>query len=859
MEKKLAVLVDGSSFVYRAFYALPQLTRADEKPVGAIYGFSSMLLGLLEKHESDLFCVMLDSGRKTFRKEMYPEYKANRSEMTEELRSQLPMIAEVCEAFGVPIVKKDGYEADDLLATYANRLVEKDFSVRIVSPDKDLTQLIDDKISLFDPMKSKIISSDDVLKKFGVLPSQMRFFQALVGDSSDNIPGVKGIGPVTAAKLIQQFSSLDELYEKIDFVEPKKVREKLIEHKNEAELSLKLVTLEKNIELDENFDQISVQMDYNKAHAFLFENDFNSLVKRLEKKTISKQNQQRKYIKISTLQELQNFFELSRSNKFSFFCTSCTSEQCLLSICDGSNVAHVFGAFSSCDDMFAVNESLSWSNIQNCMAKFLSDPSITKLSLTNVIKCFRGFEINSFEDVSKMSYLLHGPEEKFVGDVFFESSDPICKLQFYYITEPEQVCKISELIFDSYEPFLNSLKDKNLLKIYKEIDLPVSNILRKMEETGIKISSQQLNRLAKIFSEKISELENEIYKAVGMKFKIGSVKQLAEALFEKLNLPSPKKKKTLDVESLEEMSLYSPVPAQIIEWRKFSKLLSTYTTSLCDLINPKTGRLHTNFNMTSTLTGRLSSSNPNLQNIPTRTEYGKLIKNAFIAEDGCRLISCDYSQIELRILAHMADIKFLRESFLSNSDIHRATAASVFKIPLDDVTDEMRSKAKAINFGIIYGMSGFRLSQILKVSPSEAKNYITNYFEKIPEYEIFRDNTLNFARKFGYVETLSGRRCYIKDINSANYQLKSFSERQAVNAVIQGSAADVVKIAMIKVFPYLSDLKTKLLLQIHDELVFETPNEYVEDAKNQLSELMEQAVKISIPLIVNVKCNNYLQ
>ena len=857
--KKLAVLVDGSSFVYRAFYALPQLTRSDGKPVGAIYGFSSMLFGLLEKHESDLFCVMLDSGRNTFRKDLYPEYKANRSETPDELRSQLPMIAEACEAFGVPIIKKEGYEADDLLATYANRLSEKDFSVRIVSPDKDLTQLIDDKISLFDPMKSKIITPDDVLKKFGVLPSQMKFFQALVGDSSDNIPGVKGIGPVTAAKIIQQFSSLDELYEKIDSVEPKKVREKLIACKNDAELSLKLVTLEKNIELAEDFDRISVRMDYDKAREFLFKNDFNSLVKRLEKKSQSVQVPKRKYIKVSTLQELKNFFELSRSDKFSFFCTACSSEKCLLAICNGSNVAYAFCSFSSCDDMFSENAELSWNNVTNCLAPIFKDQSIIKLSLTNIIKCFHDIEINSLEDIAEMSYLLHGPAEKFVGDVFFESDDPICKLQFHNITEPDQVCKIAESIFDNYEPFLNSLKSKNLLKVYREIDLPVANILRKMEETGIKISSQQLNRLAKIFSEKISDLEDEIYRSVGMKFNIGSVKQLAEILFEKLNLPNPKKKKTLDVESLEEMSVYSPVPALVIEWRKFSKLLSTYTNSLCDLINPKTGRLHTNFNITSTLTGRLSSSNPNLQNIPTRSEYGKLIKNAFIAEDGASLISCDYSQIELRILAHMADIKFFRESFLSDADIHRATAASVFKVSLEEVTDEMRSKAKAINFGIIYGMSGFRLSQILKVSPAEAKNYIANYFEKIPEYKIFHDNTLNFARKFGYVETISGRRCYIKDINSANYQLKSFSERQAVNAVIQGSAADVVKIAMIKVFPHLIDLKSKLLLQIHDELVFETQNECVDGAKNQLPKLMEHAIDLSIPLIVKVKCNNYLQ
>ena len=855
---KLAVLVDGSSFVYRAFYALPQLTREDGRPVGAIYGFSSMLMGLLDKHEADLFFVVLDSGKKTFRSEIYSEYKANRKAMPDELRSQLPMIKEVCDAFGIPSVKQNGYEADDLIATYSTRLVKNGFSVRIVSPDKDLTQLITEDISLFDPMKSKIVKAEDVKEKFGVLPTQMTFFQALVGDATDNVPGVEGVGPVTAAKLIQKFSSLDELFLKIDQVESKKIREKLQNHQKEAELSLKLVTLVKDIEVEDDIESSCVHFDYDRARNFLLENNFDSLLRRLDKKINSVQQKKRKFLKITSEQELKNFFELAREKRFSFFSASNAVNQSIIAICNNSTVAYCFYSLNPSDDMFRENEGeILLEDIQACLVPYLKNSEFLKIGLSQSLKCLEGLEINAYEDIGLMAYLLYGPPGKFVGDIFQDRDDAICKLQFVNITEVDQVCKIAEMIQDSYDYMLERLQKDELLKIYREIDLPLTKILKNMEENGIIISKSHLNKLADIFATKIKELEKEIFSAVGMTFNLSSVKQLGNVLFEKLKLPTPRKR-ALDTETLEELSAHSPVPGMIIEWRKFSKLLSTYTTSLCNLVNPKTGRVHTSFNMTSTLTGRLSSSNPNLQNIPTRSEYGKLIKNAFISQEGYSLVSCDYSQIELRILAHIADIEFFKDAFSTNMDIHTATASSIFDVPRTEVTNELRGKAKTINFGIIYGMSGFRLGNILGIPASQAKKYINAYFEKIPEFTEFREKTLEFARKYGYVQTLIGRRCYIRDIHSTNYQLRSFSERQALNAVIQGSAADIVKIAMIKVYPETENLNSKMLLQVHDELVFETLDESVERALKILPKIMENAMQLSVPLLVHSKFGKYL-
>jgi DNA polymerase-1 len=850
--------VDGSSFIYRAFFALPQLTTKDGKAVGAIYGFCSTLISLLETHRSDFFCVVLDSGRATFRSELFPEYKANRAATPEELKEQFPLLKNACHAFGVPTVEKIGFEADDLMATCAQKFVNEGVDVRIISSDKDLMQLINEHISMFDPIKSKVIKSNDVFEKYGVYPEQMVHFQALVGDTSDNIPGIKGIGPVTAAKLLQTYKTLDGIYDHINDIQPPKLKEKLTNGKNDLNLSLKLVTLEKNVALNDNFLNFLVSHNPNAAVHFLSSLDFTNLVKRVQKKSVQEKIKERTIKKISSIGELKNFFELSTQQKISFFCSSCSNGSGVLALCDGFSVGSCVFSITNGADLFNQNLGLDYFDVCATVKPYFENPQITKISVGGGLKYFRSIDFASYDDISLMSYLLQGPVGNRIRDIFRVADDAMAALTLENICEPDQICKISEMIFDASEDMHDELTRNNLLDIYEKLDVPMINILKNMEEKGVRVSSAKLNQLADIFSKKIKELEQKIFAAVGYEFKIGSAKQLAEALFEKLNIPHSSKKTTLDQESLEELSIHSDVPELVIEWRSFSKLLSSYTHSLCKLINPKTGRLHTTFSMTSTSTGRLSSAHPNLQNIPARSEVGRLIKSAFVSEEGHKLLSFDYSQIELHVLAHVANIKFLREAIIARQDMHASTAAGIFNVPIGNVTKEMRSHAKTINFALLYGMSSFRLSKTLGVSKTQANEYIKNYFERFPEFNIFKEETLAYARKYGHVRTILGRKCYIKDINSKNFQLRHFSERQAVNAVIQGSAADIVKTAMINLSPLLKSIHSSMLLQIHDELIFETENNFVEQAAEIIKNIMEAAGNLSVPLYVNMKIGDCL-
>ncbi|GHU10839.1 hypothetical protein FACS189449_01100 [Alphaproteobacteria bacterium] len=929
--KKLAVLVDGSSFIYRAFFALPQLTTRDGRAIGAVHGFCSMLISLLEKHRSDFFCVALDSGRTTFRSEIFPEYKANRSAVPDELKEQFPLLKEACRAFGVPTVEKVGFEADDLMATYSRKLADAGMEVRIISSDKDLMQLIDENVSMFDPIKSKIIKSEDVFEKYGVYPSQMVHFQALVGDSSDNIPGIKGIGPATATKLLAEYKTLDGIYENIEKIQPPKLGEKLITGKESLALSLKLVTLEKNVGLDDDSLSLSVSYNYDDAVRFLESLGLSNLIKRVvaaHAKMASPPSERyaRCICKVMNKSSLQaHLVQLAEGSKaengssvtLGFFVSSGLNGNSILAICDGNSVC-TCAASTNGGDLFSQTSLLSYEDVCAALKPYFENPNITKISLGGGLKRFPSIDFASYEDMSVMSYLLNGPVGNRLKDIFPNSDDPICALSLENICEQDQICRLAEMIYDNYDDMLHELKKKNLLEVYRKIDAPLVKILKNIEEKGIIISTAKLNQLADIFSEKIKKLEQEIFSAVGYEFKIGSHKQLAEALWGKLNqrdvgsdnnethvlqasttknqhdvgsdnnethmlqasmtknqrdvgsnnsethvlqasttkttnIGGGYRRSSLNQEALEEMSAHSPVPELVIEWRSLSKLLSSYTHSLCKLVNPKTGRLHTTFSMTSTSTGRLSSARPNLQNIPARTEIGRLIKSAFISEKGHKLLSFDYSQIELRVLAHIADIKALKEAFAAKKDIHAMTASKIFDVPLDDVTDEMRSHAKTINFAVLYGMSSFGLSKSLGVSKTQANLYIKNYFDRFPEFNKFKEETLAFARKHGYVLTSFGRRCYVKDINSSIFQLKHFDERQAVNAVIQGSASDIVKIAMINISPLLQSIHSSMILQIHDELVFETEDNFVDEAIQVIKDVMENSVDLSVKLYVNVE------
>ncbi|MDR1983197.1 MAG: DNA polymerase I [Holosporaceae bacterium] len=847
---KLAVLVDGSGFIYRAYYALPQLTNEHEQSIGAVYGFCSMLISLLKKHESDLFCVVLDSGRNTFRSEIYAAYKSNRNETPEDLKSQMPMLNDVCSAFGIPTISKKGFEADDIIATYSEKLSERGYDVRIISSDKDLMQLVTDNISLFDPIKSKVIKTEEVLEKYGVLPSQMVFLQALMGDASDNIPGIRGIGPKTAANLINEFKTLDAIYQNIDAIKSQKIRELLVSQKELLDTSLRLVTLDKNVNVEENFSDLRVSYNRDRVVDFLESAGFSSLVKRLGSPSLQSADKVRNRQIIASSRELKNFFELNRIQKLSFFLSSCADGNNVLAMCCGLKTAYCIFSAPNKSDLF--NQNITFEEICAALKPYFENPNIKKIGIRNELRYFKNVDFKSYDDLAVMSYLLRGTVGDKVGDVCGDTNLPICKLSFKNVCEIDQICQISELIYDGYDEILADLERNNLLEIYQKIDRPLINILKNMEENGIAISPQKLNDLAGEFSGKISEIEGKIFGISGCNFNIGSVNQLADVLFSKLNIPKPKRTNSLDVESLEELSVYSPVPALVIEWRRLSKLLSSYTHSLCKLIDPTTNRLHSTFNMTSTITGRLSSSNPNLQNIPHRTEYGKRIREAFVSEKGSKLVSFDYSQIELRILAHMADVRLLKQAFIDNKDIHTITAANMFGVGINEVTEEMRSSAKVINFGIIYGMSPFGLSRALGIPVGKADEYISGYWAQFPEFGKFKADTLQFAKKHGFIQTITGRRCYTKDIQSSSYLLRQFSERQAVNAAIQGSAADVVKIAMIKIFPKLEDFHSKMLIQIHDELVLETKDELVSEFIPVIKDIMEHAVELSVPLEVNV-------
>lgn len=857
-KKKLAILVDGSNFIYRAFYALPQLTSPDGNPVGAVYGFCSMLISLLGKHESDLFCVALDAGRDTFRKEIYPEYKNNRDETPADLKSQFPILIEACRAFGVPVIETVGYEADDIIATIATKLSQQNYEVRIIASDKDLMQLIDENIYLFDPMKSKVIKEKEVLEKYGVAPYQMVSLQALMGDSTDNIPGIQGVGPKTAAKLLNQFQSLENIYNEIENVTPPKLKEKLINQKDMVKISEKLVTLCRNVPIDKDFSNFKINLNPEETKNFLDKYKFNSLVKRFEKQTNQIEKRQRRYLNFSKLNDLKNFLEMSRAKKFSIFFTTCFNQSEILVICTES---HVVSCFFVRDDgeenLFTEKNILSYGDIQKVLDPYLKNESIEKIGLRGALRLFPN--MRSFNDIGAMGYLLHGVIGNKISDLFPENDSYICKFNFSEICNVEQCCLLASLMFDEFENFRTELIRNNLMDVYQKIDMPLIPILNKMEEKGILVSKEKLQNFAEELKEKIKDIETKLFSISGQEFNPASGKQLSKLLFDELKIPKPSKKNSLDIESLEELYDYGPIPKLVVQWRKLSKLLSTYTYSLCDLLNKKDNRLHSRFNVTATSTGRLSSSNPNLQNIPHRTEQGRKIRSAFVSPQGSKLVSFDYSQIELRVLAHMADIKFLKDAFLKNLDIHQATASQIFDVNLENVTPEMRARAKTVNFGIIYGMSHFRLAKNLNISNSEARDYIKNYFRRFPEFEKFHDNVLKFARKNGYVETLIGRRCFSKEINSKNPMLRQFGERQAFNAIIQGTAADIVKIAMIKVSKHLKDFQSSMIIQIHDELVFETPNEFVGKSIPVIKEIMEDAYRLSVPLIVESKFDDYLK
>ncbi len=874
-------LIDGSGYIFRAYYALPPLSRkSDGLPTGAVSGFCSMLFKLLEDSRADdskekptHFAVIFDSARKNFRNEIYKDYKANRSEAPEDLAPQFEYIRKSVKAFNLPSIELLNYEADDLIATYANQILKLGAKVTVISSDKDLMQLVSKNVRLYDPMKNKVIGEKEVMDKFGVKPNQVIDVQSLAGDSSDNIPGVPGIGVKTAAELINKYKNLDNLLNKASEIKQNKRRETLLENKDKALLSRELVTLKSNVPIKdelssfilkevnkENLFNFLREMEFNRllsqAISFYGESNENSEKRNSKKSEVSKVNTD-SYKSILNEKDLDNLIE--KLNKKSIISVDCETSS--LNPID----AELVGISFSCDINEAYYIPVAHKNIKSMDKEFvlkkikniLEDTSIKKIGQNikydyMIFKKY-GVSIDPIEDTMLLSYTLDAGNNRHNMDTLSEihlghktiSYKEVVgsgkkQLNFSDVgleAATKYAAEDADITLRLYNILKSRVDNEKLNKVYEIFEKPMIKLLSKLELNGIKIDSNYLKKLSKKFEHRLIQKEKEIYEISGKKFNIGSPKQLGEIIYNDLKIAKLKKTKkgslATSAKILEELALTGhKFPKLVIEWRQDSKLKSTYTDALQDHINKKTKRVHTSFLLAATNTGRLASSEPNLQNIPIKSTDGKEIRKAFIADANNTLISADYNQIEMRILADMADVKELKKAFKNNQDIHSLTASQVFGAPINKISDDLRRKAKAINFGIIYGITQYGLAKQISVSNQEAQDFIDAYFKKFPEIKDYMNSTIKFCRKNGYVNNIFGRRIHLKSINDKNFSVRSFQERAAINAPIQGSAADIIRLAMIEIDRITDEEKkinAKMLLQIHDELVFESS---IKDQKN---------------------------
>ena len=906
-------LIDGSGYIFRAYYALPPLARkSDGLPTGAVSGFCSMLFKLLEDsraddsiHKPTHFAVIFDSARKNFRNDIYSEYKANRSEAPDDLAPQFEYIRKSVKAFNLPSVELLNYEADDLIATYAKQITSAGAKVTVISSDKDLMQLVSDKIRLYDPMKNKVIGEKEVHEKFGVKPSQVIDVQSLAGDASDNIPGVPGIGVKTAAELINKYKDLDTLLKKSSEIPQNKRRETLLENKDKALLSKKLVTLKDDVPVKDDPSSF-VFKDVNKENLynFLREMEFNRLLSQAisfygeENIGITKNDINRNKIsKINTklYKSILNEKDLDELIKN-------LNEKSLISVdTETSSLNPLEANLIGISFSYAPNEafyiplahkkikSLKKELVIKKIKPILEDPSIKKVGQNMkydfIIFKNNGIEVEPVEDTMLLSYVLDAGNNRHNMDILSEihlghktiSYKELVgtgkkQLNFSDINLEEATkyaAEDADITLRLYNLLLERVNDEKLKKIYEVFEKPMIKLLSKLETNGIKVDDKYLKKLSKKFEERLKKIEKEIYKISGKEFNIGSPKQLGEIIYNELKIAKLKKTKkgslATSAKILENLALTGhKFPNLILEWRQVSKLKSTYTDALQDHINKKTKRVHTSFLLAATNTGRLASSDPNLQNIPIKTTDGKEIRKAFIAEKNNILISADYNQIEMRILADIADVKQLKKAFKNNQDIHSLTASQVFGVPINEVNDDFRRKAKAINFGIIYGITQYGLAKQIAVTNHEAQDFIDSYFKKFPEIKDYMNSTIKTCRKQGYVTNIFGRKIHLRGINDKNFSVRSFQERAAINAPIQGSAADIIRLAMIKIdkiFEKDKKNKAKMLLQIHDELIFEC----LQKDENQIKKIIKDTMvsisasehhMFSIPLEVSINSGN---
>ena len=897
-------LVDGSGYIFRAFYGLPPMTNPEGVPVNAVFGFSKMLAKLLSDAGTRRFAVIFDSSRVSFRNDIYPDYKANRSDPPEELVPQFGLIREATRAFNVPCIELPGFEADDLIATFARMAREEGHEVVIVSSDKDLMQLVNDGVSMLDPAKNLTVGRDEVIERFGVGPESVIDVQALAGDSTDNVPGVPGIGIKTAAELIRTYGDLDTLLERAEEIRQPKRRQNLIENADMARVSRDLVTLRIDAPVEQAVDDlIAVPPDAETLGEFLRAHGFKSMLAQIgtavglaatgdDAAAPDREAEGPDYSLVDDAAALAQWIaEATRAGAVAVD-TETTSLDSMraelvgvsLSVEPGracyvplAHVAPGGGTGDLIDGPEDAPRQIPLTDALAALKPLLEDPGVLKIG-HNIkydmeVLARYGIDVSPVDDTMLLSYVLE-------AGMHGHGLDELCKLHFGHTNikfsdvagSGRKAVTFAEVPLEAARDYAAEDADMTgrlhrLLKprlvadrmatVYETLERPLVAVLAGMERTGIKVDGSVLGALSRDFEQRGAALAEDIYREAGHDFNIGSPKQLGSVLFEEMGLEGGRKTKQgaygTGADILEGLAaLGHALPRLVLDWRQLAKLRSTYTEALAEAVNPATGRVHTSFGQAIASTGRLSSNEPNLQNIPVRTEDGRKIRKAFVAEKGHTLLSADYSQIELRLLAHVADIEALKQAFHEGADIHARTAGEVFGLPVEGMDPAVRNRAKAINFGIIYGISPFGLGRQLGIPQSEARAYIEAYFEHYPGIRDYMETTKAFARANGYVTTAFGRRCHTPAIADKNPARRNFSERAAINAPLQGAAADIIKRAMIRLPDALGDagLGARMLLQVHDELLFEVPDGELDETAALVARTMETAAHLSVPLTV---------
>jgi len=876
MSKHLYIL-DASSYVFRAYHAIGLLTNSKGFPTNAIFGFINMFNKFIMETKPEYFVAVFDSGGKSFRNEIYDDYKANRGEAPEDISLQFPKIIEYLKLRGICVMSQENFEADDIIGSLSKKFQAKN-KITIISGDKDFTQLINKKTIMLDTMKNRVTDEKEVLSKYGLKPEQMIDYFSLVGDSIDNIPGVRGIGPKTALSLIDKFKTLDNLYKNIKKIDKERIKNLLEENKELAYISKELVTINTNLEITDDFNQFKISSSNNQElNDFFKELEFDSMIDDDFNKSDLRDT------KYSIINNKKDFMRLKKSlSRIKEF--SLDLETTSINALD-AEIVGIAISYNS-DEGFYIPlshetdiDQLDLNYVLENLKEILESSKIKKIgqNLKYEILVFKNYSINlggiyfdtmvasHFLDSSLQSYSLDNLSRRFLDHKMLSYKDitKIEKKEISFKQVPVDVamsyaCEDSDITYKLYCIFKDKLLDKDLLVQFHKNEMPFVSVLANLESNGVFIDSKKLNDISAKFEKKINKIEKTIYKSIGYEFNINSTLQLRDILFDKLKLKPFKKTKkgefSTDSESLQSIEDQHSIVKEILAYRFYSKLKSTYLDSLPELINVNSNRVHTSYNQTGTSTGRLSSSNPNLQNIPIKTDEGKQIRESFSSpKNDSVIISADYSQIELRLLAHFSGDPTMLKSYKNNEDIHLNTASEIFEVPINKITSQQRSLAKTINFGIIYGIGPKRLSLQIDSDIKTAKEYIEKYFSRYSRVKNYFEDTISFTRENGYIETILNRKRYLKDINSKNFILRSANERAAINTPIQGSAADVIKLAMININQD-KELKNyaKLVIQVHDELVFECKKDKVEYVSKKVKNYMENSIKIKVPLKVDI-------